>query len=253
MEIMLETRNLTKKIKGQMILENVSIKVEKGKIYGLLGPNGAGKSTLLKVITKVMNCTSGDIFFEGKSMCTEDLKKVGAIIEHPAIYPNLTAYENLEVLTVLLNIDKRRIDYVLKIVGLEDTNKKLARNFSLGQFLFSADDVFKTVDVLSGGEKVRLSFVKLLLQHANMLILDEPTNGLDPLGIQELRELIKEFSKKGITVIISSHILSEIKQIADKIGIINNGHLIYEANNSDEMDLEKLFLEVIKKDVKNND
>ena len=193
MEIMLETRNLTKKIKGQMILENVSIKVEKGKIYGLLGPNGAGKSTLLKVITKVMNCTS-----------------------------------------VLLNIDKRRIDYVLKIVGLENTNKKLARNFSLGM-------------------KQRLGIAMALINNPELLILDEPTNGLDPLGIQELRELIKEFSKKGITVIISSHILSEIKQIADKIGIINNGHLIYEANNSDEMDLEKLFLEVIKKDVKNND
>lgn len=167
-------------------------------------------------------------------MCTEDLKKVGAIIEHPAIYPNLTAYENLEVLTVLLNIDKRRIDYVLKIVGLEDTNKKLARNFSLGM-------------------KQRLGIAMALINNPELLILDEPTNGLDPLGIQELRELIKEFSKKGITVIISSHILSEIKQIADKIGIINNGHLIYEANNSDEMDLEKLFLEVIKKDVKNND
>ena len=171
---------------------------------------------------------------EGKSMCTEDLKKVGAIIEHPAIYPNLTAYENLEVLTVLLNIDKRRIDYVLKIVGLENTNKKLARNFSLGM-------------------KQRLGIAMALINNPELLILDEPTNGLDPLGIQELRELIKEFSKKGITVIISSHILSEIKQIADKIGVINNGHLIYEANNSDEMDLEKLFLEVIKKDVKNND
>ena len=169
MEVMLETRNLTKKIKEQMILENVSIKVEKGKIYG-----------------------------------------------------------------VLLNIDKRRIDYVLKIVGLENTNKKLARNFSLGM-------------------KQRLGIAMALINNPELLILDEPTNGLDPLGIQELRELIKEFSKKGITVIISSHILSEIKQIADKIGIINNGHLIYEANNSDEMDLEKLFLEVIKKDVKNND
>lgn len=234
MEIMLETRNLTKKIKEQMILENVSIKVEKGKIYGLLGPNGAGKSTLLKMITKVINCTSGDIFFERKIMCTEDLKKVGSIIEHPAIYPNLTAYENLEVLTVLLNIDKRRIDYVLKTVGLEDTNKKLARNFSLGM-------------------KQRLGIAMALINNPELLILDEPTNGLDPLGIQELRELIKEFSKKGMTVIISSHILSEIKQIADKIGIINKGHLIYETNNSEEMDLEKLFLETIKKEVKNND
>ena len=123
---------------------------------------------------------------------------------------------------------------MLKIGGLENTNKKLARNFSLGM-------------------KQRLGIAMALINNPELLILDEPTNGLDPLGIQELRELIKEFSKKGITVIISSHILSEIKQIADKIGIINNGHLIYEANNSDEMDLEKLFLEVIKKDVKNND
>ena len=123
---------------------------------------------------------------------------------------------------------------MLKTVGLEDTNKKLVKNFSLGM-------------------KQRLGIAMTLINNPELLILDEPTNGLDPLGIQELRELIKEFSKKGITVIISSHILSEIQQIADKIGIINNGHLIYEANNSDEMDLEKLFLEMIKKDVKNND
>ena len=165
-------------------------------------------------------------------MCTEDLKNVGSIIEHPAIYPNLTAYENLEVLTVLLNIVKRRIDYVLKIVGKENTNKKLARNFSLGM-------------------KQRLGIAMALINNPELLILDELKNGLDPLGIQELRELIKEFSKKGIAVVISSHILSEIEQIADKIGIINNGHLIYEANNSDEFDLEKLLVEMIKKDVKN--
>lgn len=234
MDIMLETRNLTKKVKDQIILQNVSIKVEKGKIYGLLGPNGAGKSTLLKLITRVIRCTSGDIFFEGKIMCLEDLKKVGAIIEHPAIYPNLTAYENLEVLTTLLNIDKRRINDVLKTVDLENTGKKITRNFSLGM-------------------KQRLGIAMALINNPELLILDEPTNGLDPLGIQELRELIKDFSKKGITVIISSHILSEIQQVADKIGIINNGLLIYEGNNSKEMDLEKLFLEMIKKDVKNND
>ncbi|MDY3006958.1 MULTISPECIES: ATP-binding cassette domain-containing protein [Anaerococcus] len=133
-------------------------------------------------------------------------KKVGAIIEHPAIYPNLTVYENLGILTVLLNIDKGRINDVLRIVGLEDINKKLAKNFSLGM-------------------KQRLVIAMALINNPELLILDEPTNGLDPLGIQELRELKKEFSKKGITVIISSHILSEIQQIADKMELLIMGIL----------------------------
>jgi len=228
---MLETRNLTKKIKKQMILENISIKVEEGKIYGLLGPNGAGKSTLLKLITKVINSTSGEILFEGKEMSSHDLRKIGAIIEHPAIYPNLTAYENLEVITTLLNIEKSKIDEVLRLVSLENTGKKLVKNFSLGM-------------------KQRLGIAMALVNSPSLLILDEPTNGLDPLGIQELRGLIKELSKKGTTIIISSHILSEIQKLADKIGIINKGYLIYEgANCSNQADLEKLFLERIGSEV----
>ena len=235
MSIMLETKGLTKKYKHQTALNNVSIQVEKGSVYGLLGPNGAGKSTLLKLITRMIPKSSGSIFFEGHELKTDDLLKIGAIIEAPAIYLNLTAYENLEVLTTLLNIDKSRINEVLSLVGLENNSKKIAKEFSLGM-------------------KQRLGIAMALINSPSLLILDEPTNGLDPLGIQELRELIKSLAGQGITIILSSHILSEVWQVADRIGIINKGHLSYEGeNHTDSNTLEALFMEIIKKDVNNND
>ena len=235
MSIMLETKGLTKKYKHQTALNNVSIQVEKGSVYGLLGPNGAGKSTLLKLITRMIPKSSGSIFFEGHELKTDDLLKIGAIIETPAIYLNLTAYENLEVLTTLLNIDKSRINEVLGLVGLENNSKKIAKEFSLGM-------------------KQRLGIAMALIGSPSLLILDEPTNGLDPLGIQELRELIKSLAGQGITIILSSHILSEVWQVADRIGIINKGHLSYEGeNHTDSNTLEALFMEIIKKDVSNDD
>lgn len=235
MSIMLETKGLTKKYKHQTALNNVSIQVEKGSVYGLLGPNGAGKSTLLKLITRMIPKSSGSIFFEGHELKTDDLLKIGAIIEAPAIYLNLTAYENLEVLTILLNIDKSRINEVLSLVGLENNSKKIAKEFSLGM-------------------KQRLGIAMALIGSPSLLILDEPTNGLDPLGIQELRGLIKSLAGQGITIILSSHILSEVWQVADRIGIINKGHLSYEGeNHTDSNTLEALFMEIIKKDVSNND
>ena len=235
MSIMLETKGLTKKYKHQTALNNVSIQVEKGSVYGLLGPNGAGKSTLLKLITRMIPKSSGSIVFEGHELNTDDLLKIGAIIEAPAIYLNLTAYENLEVLTTLLNIDKSRINEILNLVGLENNSKKPAKEFSLGM-------------------KQRLGIAMALIGPPSLLILDEPTNGLDPLGIQELRELIKSLAGQGITIILSSHILSEVWQVADRIGIINKGHLSYEGeNHTDSNTLEALFMEIIKKDVSNND
>lgn len=235
MDIILEAKDLTKKYKNGFALNNVSIQVEKGTVYGLLGPNGAGKSTLLKIITKMIPKSSGEVLFENHLLKTNDLKKIGAIIEHPAIYPNLTAYENLEVITTLLKIDKNRINEVLKIVSLENTNKKIAKEFSLGM-------------------KQRLGIAMALINSPSLLILDEPTNGLDPLGIGELRELIKMLSGQGITIILSSHILSEVQQVTDKIGIINKGHLSYEGhNNTSESKLEELFMEIIKKDGCDND
>lgn len=230
MTYIIETKNLSKEYKHQEALNKVSISVEKGTIYGLLGPNGAGKSTLLKLITRAILPTSGEILFNGRNLNEKDLKEIGAMIESPAIYPNLTAYENLEVLTTLLNIDKARINDVLKIVSLENTGKKLAKEFSLGM-------------------KQRLGIAMALVNHPKLLILDEPTNGLDPVGIQEFRELIKTFAKQGITIILSSHILSEVQQVADKIGIINHGHLSYEGlNDRNDAHLEDLFMDIIKKE-----
>lgn len=230
MTYIIETKNLRKEYKHQVALNKVSISVEKGTIYGLLGPNGAGKSTLLKLITRAILPTSGEILFNGRNLNEKDLKEIGAMIESPAIYPNLTAYENLEVLTTLLNIDKARINDVLKIVSLENTGKKLAKEFSLGM-------------------KQRLGIAMALVNYPKLLILDEPTNGLDPVGIQEFRELIKTFAKQGITIILSSHILSEVQQVADKIGIINHGHLSYEGlNDRNDNHLEDLFMDIIKKE-----
>ncbi|MGT2888399.1 lantibiotic protection ABC transporter ATP-binding subunit [Streptococcus didelphis] len=226
----IETKDLTKIYRKQIVLDKVSINVEKGTVYGLLGPNGAGKSTLLKLITKVIQPNSGEILFEGNKLKGNDLRKVGAIIENPAIYPNLTATENLEVLTTLLNIDKTRINEVLNIVTLQNTGNKRAKEFSLGM-------------------KQRLGIAMALINSPKLLILDEPTNGLDPIGIQELRKLIRKFADQGITIILSSHILSEVQQVADKVGIINKGRFCYEGpNDMKESHLEDLFMEIIKRE-----
>ncbi|AGM98068.1 mutacin ABC transporter, ATP-binding protein MutF [Streptococcus iniae SF1] len=226
----MKTKNLTKLYRKQAVLTNVSINVEEGTVYGLLGPNGAGKSTLLKLITKVIQPNSGEILFDGNTLSDKELRKMGAIIENPAIYPNLTATENLEVLTTLLGIDKSKIDEVLRIVSLQDTGNKKVKEFSLGM-------------------KQRLGIAMALINNPKLLILDEPTNGLDPIGIQELRELIRKFADRGITIILSSHILSEVQQVADKVGIINKGRLCYEGpNNMRESHLEDLFMEIIKKE-----
>lgn len=226
----IETKNLTKKFKNTYAIKNITMQVEKGSVYGLLGPNGAGKSTLLKIIAGALKPTSGEILFDGKNMQRNNFKSIGSIIEYPAIYPNLTAYENLNVVATLLNIDKDKITHCLKLVNLLNTGDKIAKNFSMGM-------------------KQRLGIAIALMNEPQLLILDEPTNGLDPLGIQEIRQLIKDLSSNGITIIISSHILSEIQQVADTIGIIYDGHLSYqEPNNKDSKDLEELFMKIVERE-----
>lgn len=199
-----------------------------------MGPNGSGKSTTLKMITGMLHKTSGEILFEDKPWSRADLEKIGALIEMPPLYDNLTAWENLKVRTLLLGLPDSRIKEVLEIVDLKNTGKKKSGQFSIGM-------------------KQRLGIAIALLNHPRLLILDEPTNGLDPLGIQELRDLIKSFPEQGITVILSSHILAEVEQIADHIGIINNGRLEYQNAINHQENLEELFMNVVKKGRRENE
>ena len=228
MKAILKTNNLCKDFKKQKAVNNVSITVRENSIFGLLGPNGAGKSTTLKMITGMLRPTSGKVLFNGHEWNRKDLEQIGALIETPPLYENLSAVENLEVRAKLLNIPKTRIDKVLKMVDLQNTGRKKAGQFSMGM-------------------KQRLGIAIALLNSPKLLILDEPTNGLDPIGIQELRSLIRSFPSKGITVILSSHILSEVQLIADDIGIISNGILGYEGQMNKDENLENLFVEVVRK------
>lgn len=228
MDMILKTTNLCKNFKGQMAVNDVSLNIRRNSVYGLLGPNGAGKSTTLKMITGILKPTSGSIEFDGHPWQRGDLTQIGALIETPPLYENLTAYENLKVRTTMLGLLDKRIDEVLHIVRLTDTGKKRVGQFSLGM-------------------KQRLGIAIALLNNPQLLILDEPTNGLDPVGIEELRELIRSFPEKGITVILSSHILSEVQQIADHVGIIANGVLGYENELRTGENLEQLFMDVVKR------
>lgn len=226
-EYILETNELTKIFGKQKAVNNVSLEIKKNSVYGLLGPNGAGKSTTLKMITGMLHKSSGEIIFEGHKWSRDDLSDIGALIETPPLYENLSARENLKVRALLLGLPETRIDEVLEIVDLKNTGKKKSGQFSLGM-------------------KQRLGIAIALLNNPKLLILDEPTNGLDPLGIQELRDLIRSFPKKGITVILSSHILVEVEQTADNIGIIHNGELKYQNIINHNENLEELFMNVVK-------
>ena len=223
-----EIKELFKTIDKDEILCGINLQISEGEIYGFLGPNGAGKSTTLKMITGMLRPTNGKVLFNGHDWTRKDLEQIGALIETPPLYDNLSAAENLEVRAKLLGVPKARIDEVLEIVDLQNTGRKKAGQFSMGM-------------------KQRLGIAIALLNNPKLLILDEPTNGLDPIGIQELRSLIRSFPSQGITVILSSHILSEVQLIADDIGIISNGILGYEGQMNKDEDLENLFIEVVRK------
>ncbi|MDE6845673.1 MAG: lantibiotic protection ABC transporter ATP-binding protein [Lachnospiraceae bacterium] len=227
MDTILETIDLSKKFKKQTAVSKLSLRIERNSVYGLLGPNGAGKSTTLKMITGMLHPSSGSIRFDGHEWNRQDLSRIGALIETPPLYDNLTAKENLKVRTTMLGLPESKIEEVLQAVDLTDTGAKRAGQFSMGM-------------------KQRLGIALALLNDPLLLILDEPTNGLDPLGIQELRELIRSFPAKGITVILSSHILSEVEQIADHIGIIAGGRLGYSGMINQGENLEELFMKVVR-------
>lgn len=224
----LETKHLSKTFRRQQAVKDMSLSIPKNCVYGLLGANGAGKSTFLKMITGLLRPTEGSISFDGHPWSRADLADIGALVETPPVYENLTAWENLKVRALLLGIPDGRIPEVLETVGLTGTGKKRAGAFSLGM-------------------KQRLGIALAMLSHPKLLILDEPVNGLDPMGILELRNLIRSFPKQGMTVIVSSHILSEIQQTADYIGMMVEGTLAYQGKLGEQEDLEKLFLDVQKK------
>ena len=229
-EILLQTHALTKQYGHQKAVDNVDIHIKKGAIYGFIGRNGAGKTTCMRMICGLAKPTSGDIEMFGYSgnELTKVRSRVGCLIETPGLYPNLSAQENLKLKCKLFGINKKGYtEEILRKVGLSDVGKKKTKNFSLGM-------------------KQRLGIAVALLNNPKLLILDEPTNGLDPIGIEELRELIRSFPAKGITVILSSHILSEVQQTADHIGIIAGGVLGYEGKLNANENLEQLFMDVVK-------
>ena len=227
----IETKNLTKQYGSQKSVADLNIHVQRGRIYGLLGRNGAGKTTTMKMLLGLTKPTSGEVKIWGKPLQENEKKllpRIGSLIESPGFYPNLTATENLRIFAALRGVpNNHAIKDALDLVGLPYKDKKLFSQYSLGM-------------------KQRLAIALAVMHDPELLILDEPINGLDPIGIEELRELIRSFPAKGITVILSSHILSEVQQTADHIGIIAGGVLGYEGKLNANENLEQLFMDVVK-------
>lgn len=210
----IETRNLCKRYGTAMRVVNLDLRVPEGSVYGFLGPNGAGKSTTLKMLLGLVRPTQGQIQLFGRPMDRHSrvqiLSQVGSLIESPSYYGHLTGEENLRILQTLRGLPAENIRQVLQIVRLEGQGKKKTAHYSLGM-------------------KQRLGLAAALLGFPRLLILDEPTNGLDPAGIQEMRELIRSLPGRfGMTVVVSSHLLSEIDQMADHVGIIREGRLVFQ-------------------------
>jgi len=210
---MIETKNLTKTYAGFKAVSNLTLHIPKGGVYGFLGPNGAGKSTTMKMFLGLARPTAGSFHINGRSYPAdrmEILKEIGSFIEAPAFYGNLSGEENLDIVRKILGLPKSSVAEALELVGLTQYKDRLARKYSLGM-------------------KQRLGLASALIGRPPVLILDEPTNGLDPVGIHEIRTLIRSLPQKfDCTVLVSSHLLSEVELMADKVGILNHGHLLFE-------------------------
>ncbi|WP_020060043.1 ABC transporter ATP-binding protein [Bacillus sp. 123MFChir2] len=236
MTYVLKTNQLTKVFQGKEVISNVNMHVKQGEIYGFLGPNGAGKTTIMKMITNLIKPTSGEIEIFGEKLTNtsyEVLKRMGTIIEYPIFYEKLTAKENLNLHCEYMGYyDKKAIDRALDLVNLHNVDDKQVKDFSLGM-------------------KQRLGIARAITTKPELLILDEPINGLDPIGIKELRELFKILCKEyGITLLVSSHILGEMEQMADTIGVIQNGKLIKEVSMKSINGQQTEYIEVTVQDVK---
>lgn len=226
METILSTINLNKKYGQVHAVKNLSFDIEKGKIYGLLGPNGSGKSTTLGIILNVINKNSGEFSWFDNSLSThEALKKVGAIIERPNFYPYMTAVQNLKLICKIKEVSYDNIEEKLQLVNLLERKDSLFSTYSLGM-------------------KQRLAIASALLNDPEILILDEPTNGLDPQGIHEIREIIRSIAKKGTTILFASHLLDEVEKLCSHVIVIKNGKKLY-AGRVDTMTASNGLVEVM--------
>lgn len=216
MNTILTINNLTKKFGYLTAVKDLSFTIEKGNVYGILGPNGSGKSTTLGIVLNVVNKTSGSFhWFDGSVSTHQALKKVGAIIERPNFYPYMSAEQNLKLVCKIKEVSNDKIREKLELVGLLDRK----------------DDKFKTYSL---GMKQRLAIASALLNDPEILILDEPTNGLDPQGIHQIRELIKEIAAKGTTILLASHLLDEVEKVCSHVVILRKGEKLY-SGRVDEM------------------
>lgn len=235
MNDVIRTHELTKTVKGKTITANVNLRVKKGEIYGLLGPNGAGKTTIMKMLTGLIIPTSGEIMLFGQKLAEtskDGLKRVGSIIEYPVFFEHLTAMENLRIHCEYLGYyDSEMISQALDMVNLQGIDDKKVKEFSLGM-------------------KQRLGIVRAMITKPELIVLDEPTNGLDPIGIKDMRELIRMLNNEyGITFLLSSHILGEIEQVADRIGVIQHGKLVNEVALEDIRKQQTDYIELVTSNV----
>ena len=215
MEFIVETKDLTKKFSNKIAVNNVDMHIKKGDIYGFIGKNGAGKTTAMKMILGLLNPTDGEILINNSKELDKERRKIGSLIENPGIYKGCTAYENLKRFSIIYGGNDSEIKDILELVGLADTGKKKAGKFSLGM-------------------KQRLGIAITLLGNPELLVLDEPINGLDPAGIKEIRDLLVKLNEeRGVTILISSHILDELARITTTYGIINDGSLIEEVSSEE--------------------
>ncbi len=225
MENILTIKNLTKKFGSLTAVKDLSFSIKKGNVYGILGPNGSGKSTTLGIVLNVVNATSGEFtWFDGNTSTHDALKKVGAIIERPNFYPYMTAAQNLKLVCQIKGVSSPKIEEKLEIVGLLDRKDSKFSTFSLGM-------------------KQRLAIASALLNDPEILILDEPTNGLDPQGIHQIREIIKKIASQGTTILLASHLLDEVEKVCSHVVIIRKGIKLY-SGRVDEMNASYGFFEL---------
>lgn len=217
LEKILTVNHLTKKFGYLTAVKDLSFTIEKGNVYGILGPNGSGKSTTLGIVLNVVNRTRGEFaWFDGETSTHEALKKVGAIIERPNFYPYMTAVQNLKLVCKIKEVSPKKIEEKLELVGLLDRKNSKFRTYSLGM-------------------KQRLAIASALLNDPEILILDEPTNGLDPQGIHQIREIIKKVASQGTTILLASHLLDEVEKVCTHVVILRKGQKLYSGRVDDMM------------------